>query len=219
MAEFGRLVRARFPDLCVFEDAADRSHVRFYDAFEDADEEVMFCEERPAWLREIEAREGRRTRMDEFLFRQDETPWLWLQLTPVQEGEFMQVGGDGTVKRLGRDIRYLMPVNLVQHEGRLWGAYPKDDKQAERFFNAVFGIAERFMTNSFEWYRLDEGGREYAYTEVGSKYWTGPDTIRISGEDDDFYPLIRMDAGDDGWYAAKAIPRITGMGRGRKKLR
>ena len=99
----------------------------------------------------------------------------------------------------------------------MWGAYPETNRKAERFFTAVFNIAARFMTNSFEWFNVETG--DYLYTEVGAAYWTGPDSIRLGEEDPDFYPLVEMPGEHEAWYAAKAVPRITGMGRGKKKLR
>ena len=156
LEEFDRRLRARFPDLCIFEDNQDETLVSFYRTLVEAEYHVMFCETGPGWLRETEARDGPQTGMKDFLFRSDETPWFVLNLSVVKREEF-EFLFNWRIDRPEGEFRTLAAAEKGKVPGEFEFRYHRNDAAAKRFLNGVCEIVESFTTNRFDWYNLRTG--------------------------------------------------------------
>jgi hypothetical protein len=85
------------------------------------------------------------------------------------------------------------------------GCFPRGDKAAKKFFDAVFRLSAKFMTNSFEWYNLETG--DLVKKVTGTVDWCGPDGIRLGRKDPDFYAYVIFSREFGTWCGAKAIPK------------
>lgn len=207
LEELTRLLRAKYPDLLIYERSRDYTYTKIYRSLAEVDQTVQFCEKRPDWLREIEAREGPQSALKDFPIRQLENPMIRIMASKFAEKDLRKIDASDGRKPIDFVGRQLVGLKDVQ------GCHRRGDVAARRFFSGVFRLLARFMTNSFDIYNLETGA--VIETVTGRLYWNGPDLIRMAREDPNFYAGIFFSEERGVWCGMKPVPKAKNPAKAR----
>jgi len=222
LEEFVRRLRDRFPQICVAQrQEGDEDVYAFLDGAPAFHGALLLLESPPEGLgsgRDAErsgAVDGTRLRSSGIPFVElditattfDRVP-IWRQM-PDWYPELM--------------LRPFVDLSLMREhrardpdKNRLRGAWRDGDVGAKRFVEAVFRVADGFLTNSYDWYSAYT--LEFLYTETGARYWTGPATIALALENKGFFAFRDNDSTRRTDRFAKPVPRSAAPGRKPMKL-
>lgn len=199
--DFDGLLKDKYPDLFRYEETRARSRMKIYDTLAEVDRQVHFCERWPDELDPITIRKPQQKETEPYSTgsRIPSLPSIRIMVANIEILDLRKVRPGGLTR----------PIDFVGRRFNtscdMQGCYPRGDSEAKRFFNAVFRLSAKFMTNSFEWYNLETG--ELVRSDTQSTDWCGPEGIRLGREDPDFYISICFFRKLNTWCGSKAVPK------------
>lgn len=207
LEDFTEVVRARFPDLYIYETSNIQPAFRELRNFGEGSSGIVFSPTRP--------RPGPSVSMyqsDGVWFpRIRNQPQIVAEIyrTTIETWDLRTIEPGEAIHPIDAAVRRLRPGGFMR------GIYRVGEEDRRRFIHSVFYMAGKFMTNDFDAYDLETGERHHTLRQ--SLLWAGPDAMRLGEIDRDFYCVVYF-AGDlNTWVGYKAIPRVRKKPRKKKR--